>query len=164
MDIMYHAVTGVVIAKSFGSHYELPAAMMAMLPDIIGTIPYYYHKLTSTKRVTWRAFFIDVYHACTSNTFTKNIDKHVYYATHSLITTAVLTVFLYVFLPGTWFIFSLSYLSHILIDIPTHDGELATRFLYPLSDLHYQANNWTRHYKSFFSFWIVLLFVVYYLS
>lgn len=164
MDIMYHAVVGVVIAKAFGDQHQFPSAMMSMLPDIIGTVPYYYYKLTGTKRVTWRAFFVDLYHASTSNTFTKNIDKHVYHSTHSLITYAILTILLYFMFPQTWHIFSLCYLSHILIDIPTHDGELATRFLYPISNIHFNSKNWAQHYKSFFGFWIVLLFIVYSLN
>lgn len=164
MDIMYHAVVGVVIAKSFGEHYALPAAIFSILPDVIGTLPYYYYKLTRTKRTLWKEFFIDLYRASTSNTFTHSVDKRFYYITHSLFTTALLTIFLYFLFPQTWIMFSLCYLSHIIIDIPTHDGELATRFLYPFSDIHYQANNWTLHYKSFFSFWIMLLFIVYYLS
>jgi hypothetical protein len=161
---MYHAVVGVVIAKSLGGHYALPAAIVAMLPDIVGTLPYYYYKLTQTKRTLWKEFFVDVYHATTSNTFTYRFDKHLYYATHSLFTAAIFSLMLYFILPTIWTLFSFCYLSHIIIDIPTHDGELATRFFYPFSDIHYEANNWTKHYKSFFSFWIVLLFVVYYLS
>jgi hypothetical protein len=164
MDIMYHAVVGVVIAKSFGSEYELSSAFFSILPDVVGTLPYYYYKLTGTKNIGWKNHVTNFYHATTSNTFTNAIDKHIYYATHSLLTAALITVLLYFFMPGAWMVLSLSLLSHIVIDIPTHDGELATRFLYPLSDIHYQANNWTRHLKSFIAFWIVLLFIVYYLS
>jgi hypothetical protein len=49
------------------------------------------------------------------------------------------------------------YLSHILIDIPTHQDEFATRILYPLSDFHIQGRTWVKDRKHFSMFWIGLI-------
>ena len=163
MDILYHAVVGVAISKIYRTNLEIPAAICSILPDIIGTGPYYYFKLIQSSQGPLNRFPERLYYSLVSNTFTNSIDKTVYRIAHSGFTALIFGVLTYLLFPSTWHIYTLSYVSHILIDIPTHDGDHATRFAYPFSDIHVVANNWALHMKSFIGFWVILLFIVTYL-
>ena len=47
MDVLYHSLVGIAISKGVGSAAYVPAAFSSVLPDIVGTIPFYYFKFQS---------------------------------------------------------------------------------------------------------------------
>lgn len=163
MDILYHAVVGVAISKIYGVHMEFPAAMCAMLPDIVGTAPYFYFKLAQSSHGPLEQLSTRFYTSLTSNKFSNSIDTIAYRITHSGFSAIFFGIVTFYMFPTSWHILTLSYASHIIIDIPTHDGDHATRFLYPFSDMHINAFNWAIHMRIFIKFWVILLFIVIYL-
>lgn len=160
MDILYHAASGIAIAKNMHSPDFAGAAFSAMLPDITGIIPFYAIKFIEAKPSPKTTFIKKYTHLLLSNKFANTFDSTVYRATHSLYAVVVFSIAMYIFFREQWIIYSVSYLSHILIDIPTHEGDFATRILYPTSDMHFRGSNWSTNPKRFLAFWLALLLVM----
>jgi len=160
MDVLYHGVVGFTIAKALGGKYETAAAATAMFPDIVGSIPFFYFKLQdiSTKSLkNFSRYFVGMFF---KNKFKNDIDRIPYQTTHSLVFAALVSFLTYALFRPAWLVVSLSYLSHIIIDIPTHDGDFTTYFLYPFSRAHYEGKNWITHPKIFFAFWGGLIIIL----
>jgi membrane-bound metal-dependent hydrolase YbcI (DUF457 family) len=160
MDFLYHAAIGLGISKTIGGSYDPYAAVFALLPDLIGITPFAYLKLKNDSHDSFMAFITNSFNVTKVDIFFTSFDRSLYRTTHSLLFTALLTIFLYLLFPQTWLIYSLSYLSHILVDVPTHDGEFATRLLYPISDIHYQGKNWAKNKRIFTILWGLLLAIL----
>lgn len=161
MDVLYHALTGIAIAKSMDAPYIYTSAVAATLPDIVGIIPFYAIKFREAVDSP-RGSFIKTYaHHLMSNKFAHNLDRATYRITHSFYGAAFFSLLSYIFFRDQWIVLSLSYLSHILIDIPTHEGDFATRILYPSSDTHFQGSNWSTHPKRFLLFWVILGIIIF---
>ena len=66
-----------------------------------------------------------------------------YHLLHSFFTLAFVALILYVYRPN-WLPALSGWLLHILIDIPTHQGDFGTRFLYPaLPDFYFEGISWS---------------------
>lgn len=163
MDILYHAVSGIAIAKSMDASYPYGAAVAAMLPDLAGIIPYFAIKFIEASKNPAGGIIKTYMDLIQTNRFVNGIDAAAYRATHSLYTAAAFAILTYLFFREQWLLLSVSYLSHILIDIPTHDGDFATRILFPTSDVHIQGANWATHPKLFLFFWAAMGVVVFFL-
>ena len=157
MDVIYHALVGAAIAESTGSPYIQSSALFAVLPDLVGAAPFIYYKLTARPKEAPHTWLQNVKECVYSNTFTNSIDRIMYGITHSLVFALLVSLLSYLFFPAAWATLSLSYISHIIIDIPTHEGDFATRIFYPYSDFHFESKNWATNPKLFFIFWGVLL-------
>jgi hypothetical protein len=157
MDVLYHAIVGFTIAKTLGGRHEVAGTIASITPDLIGTIPFYISNLLNTPNNSFRSFFKNFWTKTTSNKFTNDIDSAFYYTTHSLFMFFVISLFTFIYFRPAWVVVGLSYLSHILIDIPTHEGDFSTRFLYPFSNFHWEFRNWAKHLNSFFTFWGILI-------
>ncbi len=156
MDVLYHGLTGIVISKAMGGTDPAAAAICAVLPDLAGTTPFYAFKIRDAWKKPDTSFVKTLYDLLLSNSFANRVDAGSYRFTHSLFTAGLVALMTYMLFPTSWHILSLSYLSHILIDIPTHDGDFATQLFYPLSRFHFEAKNWVRLPKRFFGFWMLL--------
>lgn len=160
MDILYHAASGIAIAKSMHTPDIGGAALSAMLPDILGIIPFYAIKFMEATPAPKTTFIKKYTHLLLSNKFANAFDTAVYRTTHSLYAAAAYSIVMYIFFREQWMLYSVCYLSHILIDIPTHEGDFATRILYPSSDFHFRGSNWSTNPKRFLSFWLALILVM----
>lgn len=161
MDFLYHASTGIIISKVITGKVSPEATVFAVLPDLIGFVGHTYLmvKYASQHKTFWKKFHIEIQ----KTSFYNGLDKFSYRIAHSLFTWAGTTVLLYLLLPKLWLACSLSYLSHILIDIPTHDGAFAQRIFYPFSDWHIQGKYWTTNRNLIIFFWgLLILFVLLY--
>jgi len=156
MDILYHALTGIAISKSMGGSDPALAAVAAILPDIVGATPFYYYKFRQALASPPTAFPRLLFTPLTSNKFSNAIDAASYRITHSLFAALGVAILAYFVYPNSWIIISLSYLSHILIDIPTHEGDFATRICYPW-DMHTRlGKNWSTNWQVSLAFWLYL--------
>ena len=156
MDVLYHGLVGVAIAKGLDASSYLPVTVSALLPDLIGIIPFYYFKLSHALKKPEGKRIKTLYLELMSNTFTNAFDAAVYRTTHSLVTACLYSLILYTWFREIWLPGTLGYLSHILIDIPTHDGEFATRVLYPYSRVTFSGSNWGKSPVLFILFWAIL--------
>lgn len=159
MDILYHTVVGYAIGESMGGH-ELAGILGSTLPDLVGTAPFYYLKLKRISKTSIQSVSSGIWEMLTSNKFLNSFDRITYHTTHSFITAALITIISYLFFHPVWSVISVAYISHILIDIPTHEGDFATHFLYPLSHIHAAAKNWIKHPALFLTFWALLITVI----
>lgn len=162
MDILYHAIVGAGISKAMTGSYSSVAILSAVLPDLIGTIPYFYLKVRKAEKRSINGFIRSFLTSVQTNTFDRGLDRALYRTTHSLISAGLYAAVMYLLTPGVWLVNSLSYLSHILIDIPTHEGDFATRIFYPLSNFYIEARSWSLSYRSFVGFWTILILILYY--
>lgn len=162
MDVLYHGLTGLVISKAISGEYILSAAALAVLPDILGALPYQYQKIKHSSKKSLAQFIKDFIKFTGRDTFFGQLDKLTYRVSHSLIFYGLITLILFILFKDHWWILSLSYLSHIGIDIFTHEGEFSQRLLFPVSDWHITGKSWVRHGSTYFIFWGVLgvLFLV----
>ncbi len=156
MDVLYHAATGVVISKATGSPHLLPAAISAVLPDLIGALPFYFYKLQRISQEPKEKRWKSLYPWLMTNAFDNDLDATVYRATHSLFAAAIFAAATNIVFPDMWGTLALSYLSHIIIDIPTHEGDFATKIFYPVSHAHLLGSNWAANRKLFFRYWAIL--------
>lgn len=156
MDVFYHALTGIAISKSMGGADPALAAAAAVLPDIVGTIPFYYYKIQQARQSPQATFVPSLFALLTSSKFANATDAASYHITHSLFTALGLTILAYFIFPNSWHILSLCYISHILIDIPTHDGEFATRMFYPWNTRFQYGKNWAKSWRMSLAFWLYL--------
>lgn len=162
MDILYHAIVGAGISKAMTGSYSYGAVISSVLPDLIGTIPYFYLKVRKAEKRSLVGFFRSFLTSVHTNTFDRDLDRIMYRVTHSLFSAGLYAGVMYLCTPGIWLVPSLSYLSHILIDIPTHEGDFATRIFYPVSGFYIEARSWSQSYRSFVGFWTILILILYY--
>lgn len=156
MDVLYHGLVGAVIAERTSAPSPLPAILSALLPDVVGTVPFYAFKLLRALQRPGPMNLRNLYADCMSNTFTNRIDKTAYRFTHSFVTALLYSLILFTWFRDIWLPASLGYISHILIDIPTHDGEFAARIFYPYFRVKIAGVNWTSNPALFLLFWGVL--------
>jgi len=161
MDVLYHGVVGFTVAKVMGSPDVLPAAAAAMVPDVIGSIPFFYFKLLKAPKKNVRLFLRSFWQSANSNMFDNKIDRGTYQFFHSFIALPVVAIVSFLLYPASWLVLTIAYTAHILIDIPIHDGGFATQFLYPFSTIHYEGKNWTKHPAQFLFFWAALIIILF---
>lgn len=163
MDILYHAASGIAIAHIMHAPSPYSAAFAATLPDVAGIIPYFAIKLIQASKNPEGGILTAFIRKIRTNTFANAVDATCYRATHSLYTAAAVAGLAYLFFRDQWLLLSVSYLSHILIDIPAHDGDFATRVLFPTSTIRIQGANWATHPKIFLSYWAALGSIMFFL-
>lgn len=154
MDVLYHAAVGLILSKATTDTFLPQAALYAVLPDLLGTTIHmaYKVKLCADEGNFWKNLKKEM----RSNTFYTKMDKVFYRSTHSLFFWLLITLLTREIFPDMWQLLSLSYLSHILIDIPTHEGEFSQRILFPLSDWHFIGKSWAGNRKMYRLYWFAL--------
>lgn len=156
MDVFYHSLTGVAIAARLHAASPLPAVLSSLIPDIVGILPFYWFKASSIWNDPKKRTVSHLYSALMSNTFTNAIDATVYRFTHSLITAGLYSLILFTWFREIALPASLAYASHILIDVPTHNGDFATQIFYPYSHVSLKGADWVRSPQVFFLLWALL--------
>ena len=149
MDLFYHFFIGMIISKLFLGYYSLPVIISSGFIDIIGIIPFIVQKIINQpKKVIkdWLNGHVEFY---------SNTEKIVYRTTHSLLFAIFFTIICYIFFNKIGLIMGLANLSHLLIDIFTHNNDFSTRLLYPFSDFHVKGKNWNIKEPRFYLFWIL---------
>jgi membrane-bound metal-dependent hydrolase YbcI (DUF457 family) len=164
MDILYHGIMGYAIGNTLGGQYKEAGALAAILPDLIGTMPFFFYKMQEASKMSPDKIVLGFIKTASSNKFSNSVDRAWYYLMHSFTTTVLASFIAYIFWHPAWVVVTLAYLSHIIIDIPTHEGDFATRFLYPFSNVHKEYKNWVRNPKLFFAFWGALILIILFLS
>jgi membrane-bound metal-dependent hydrolase YbcI (DUF457 family) len=157
MDIIYHAVVGAVVSKAFTGTYSPIISLYAVLPDLIGTFPYYYFKIIKSPKKTFRGFIQFFFKSIQSNKFDQKIDMIMYRSLHSAFAVLCFALIMYMVSSHLWYVYTIGYFSHILIDILTHEGDFATRFFFPISNYHINAINWPKNVRVYIGFWILLI-------
>jgi hypothetical protein len=153
MDMIFHMFFGLVISKILYGDYLFSVMVFSMLPDLIGTIYLQILHIKTSSKKSIRKFMHDWRN---KSTFYGKIDKFLYRIAHSILGLVIISVISYFFFEN-FISLSILYLSHILIDVFTHDKEYSTRLFYPFSDILIQGKNWATNNLVFFSFWIPLL-------
>lgn len=134
------------------------AALVANLPDFLGATPQWFFSMGEFKKAYKRGGLLEIKKTFSALPKPPDSVLTVYRSTHNLFAWGGFTLLLLLFLPS-YSILSLAWLSHILVDIPTHDGEWGTRLFYPFSDFHFKGINWP-HSKIVIITNFVLLLVV----
>jgi membrane-bound metal-dependent hydrolase YbcI (DUF457 family) len=158
MDILYHAIIGLVISKAATHAYRFDSMIFAMLPDLVGATPLQIVKLVRADATNPRNFLKDFIADSKRNDFFGRLDKICYRTTHSLLALVIVGIVTFLF-THNGALLTFSYFSHLLIDIFTHEGPFALRPLYPFSDWHVEGFRWTTNKKVFVGFWIGLIVV-----
>ena len=159
MDIIFHYVVGLLISKYFLGEYSFLVIITSMLPDLIGTTYFQIQKVKQCSKKSFKFFFKDFRKYTKKGNFFTNLDKALYRFTHSLVTWILFTLLCLLVFPEIFLILSIAYLSHIIIDILTHNREFSTRLLYPFSDFHIQGFSWATNWKVFIGFWTILIII-----
>ncbi|MDO8451575.1 MAG: hypothetical protein Q7S76_01775, partial [bacterium] len=86
--------------------------------------------------------------------------KIAYRTTHSWFMLIPVGLVAYGIAKDGWWILTISYFSHLLIDLFTHEKEFAQRPLYPVSDFHVEGKNWATNSSVYFFFWALFISAV----
>lgn len=136
----------------------LPIAVASNLPDFIGAMPSWISMGKTLARGLAKGGFSGVKNAYNNLPEPTNGEIIFYRSTHNLFAWGFFTVLLAIFAPR-YLILSIAYLSHILVDIPTHGGVFGTRIFYPLSDWHVESVNWIKSGRIIAGNFILLILV-----
>ena len=122
MDLLYHLVVGLILSKQMLGEYLFLVVLFSMLPDLLGTIHLQILHIKDSSKKSFKIFINEWRH---HTDFHGKWDKLFYRTSHSLFFWLALSLGLY-FITNMYLVLSLAYLSHIVIDIFTHDGAFAT--------------------------------------
>lgn len=156
MDILFHGLTGLVIGKAVTGKYLVAASVFAMIPDLIGVVPFEYLKFQKANKASIELFVKDWLKYTQKNRFWWRGDKLGYRLAHSLVLAPLLTFIALIFFNDIWFLLLACYLSHFLVDIPLHTEDFAFRPFWPFSDFYLGGKSWTRNSKIFLGLWLIL--------
>jgi len=144
MDFISHGIWSATIFHN-RSRYWL-AIIFGMLPDALAFMPYL------LIRVVYQgisAIFV------TPEAYPPWV-LTIYNTTHSLVVAGII-FYLLLFLRKDIAVLFLAWPLHIVVDIPTHSADhFPTKFLFPLSHLHYDGVHWKNWYV-FAGSWAVFL-------
>jgi len=152
MDFIFHAILGLVIAKWITGDYLLLALIFATLPDIVGAIAFQYFKVKNSSKNSIKEFIKDFVTLTGRGNFFSKWDKLTYWASHTLFSLPFAVLIAIIFFKDIWQILALCYLSHFLIDIPTHEGEFAFKPFWPFSTWGIKGKSWVLNRNIFFPF------------
>lgn len=133
-------------------------AIASNLPDFLGASPYWKEIagsiVRSVKKEGARGIISGIKNGPTPT------ESHIknYRIFHSLLAWLFFSLILAIFFPSL-LVLSLAYLSHILVDIPTHSGTFATRIFYPLSDFHFEGISWVDSKKVLVINFVLLILI-----
>jgi membrane-bound metal-dependent hydrolase YbcI (DUF457 family) len=155
MDIISHGLIGMLIGQTDGeanTNKILQVGFAALLPDLF-QIPYYLVLGHANHRPYWLPENSDW------TGFRGKLPwlDLVWDVPHSIF------FLILIILPLTLYfelgiLFFLGYLSHILVDIPTHTGEWNVRYLYPMNiTFNGYTDAWTWSFNSMLLSWTILI-------
>ena len=141
MDTLAHALYGAtIVAHTLDEKKMLVAATMGMMPDLI-----VYGVYLAKGHIP---------------PFVPAESVNLYHYTHSLFVPALL----WLLLPKKWRVFAIPYALHIFLDIPTHCGLFATKFLFPLSNFSTCGFNYADHWWAWelnYGLIILIFYIIY---
>lgn len=161
MDIGSHLLTGAIVSTFFDSPVVKGACILGSIAPDISLVPIYLDKIRQTKSLN---IFKFVSYIGDQDPFPPpKIWMNIYFAGHSF----VLVLFLWGagYFHPLWWGFSAGYASHLILDIPTHNGKWSQRPFYPLHPwaLKGVGNWWEKNSmkKTLIPFWILLLGILF---
>lgn len=157
MNVAFHGLTGLVISKQFTGKYLFEALLFGIMPDI-GAFPYQYNKIKNCSKKSFKVFIQDFLKLTHRAKFFGNWDRIIYRLTHSILVLFPVSLLALIVLKEFWLILSLSYLSHLIIDVFTHEKDFSQRPFYPLLDWKFKGKDWHKRHI-FLSFWLVLIII-----
>lgn len=160
MDFIFHGILGLVISKWITGDYLPLAVIFAILPDILGTTAFQYFKFKNSSKNSIKEFINDYIRLTKRNNFFSKWDRFTYRATHTLLSLLLAVLVAMIFFKNIWWMLALCYLSHFLIDIPTHEGEFAFKPFWPFSNWSLKGKSWATNPNIFLIFWFFLIVIV----
>jgi len=160
MDIAFHAVSGIVASRVLGVDNVYPAILVSVLPDVLGGIPYQFHKIEYIYKNKKENFINDFIKLSKKGEYIKNIDKISYLWTHSLLLLFLIIPLCLLLFNQYTIIVVFSFVIHIIIDLFTHDKHNSHQPFYPISNFFVNGRNWLKDRRIFGFFWIFLLVIV----
>lgn len=158
MDIVSHALIGKIVSV-FGKkrrNSDFWAVLFAIIPDFT-LIPFYLMLGYQNNRPLFIAYNQDWVGA--SSSFP--VSTAIYFLFHSFIFAFVVVLPLVIFFKIPKIAFA-AYLSHLIVDIPTHAGEWAIRVFYPFSNIvDGFTNAWAWPLSYMAVSWLVLIVMFY---
>ncbi len=156
MDIAFHALAGLVVSKKLTGDYFWSVSFFSIVPDLIGGVPYHYHKVKHSLKKPPKFFISEFIKVTQRGEYFNQLDEFAYRVTHSwLMLIPISAVGLFLF-RSMWWVATLGYLFHLLIDLPTHEGNFSHQPLYPLKRFSVKGRAWSRDKRIFAIFWLGL--------
>lgn len=147
MDVFSHGLWGALAFGRQGNAFL--AAAFGMAPDLIPFTPDFIANAVDRKVVRGKPEL---------TVFPEWVVK-IYNFTHSLVVYAVIYILIRIIWGNEIAYLSLAWLLHILFDIPTHAKEFfPTKFLYPLSNFHFDGIPWANKKVLLGNFLLLALF------
>jgi len=159
MDIAFHGLAGLALSKALTGEYLPSAALFSMLPDL-GAVPHFYHSVKNSSKISLKHFTGDYMGINYRGKFLSDFDRNIYWSTHSLFSLIPVSLIAFFIFGNIWWILSLSYLSHLIIDAFTHEHEASFHPLWPLSDWSISGKSYSSNKNVLFLSWFTLLVIL----
>lgn len=160
MDVFSHGLWGFAAVKTLNKKPSSKglgfwAVVLGVLPDVISFLPVQVYFLWNRISFSESLFFPQPQHWV----FKFAIES--YNFTHSLVVFLALTILVYVFRKGKFWLPLTAWGLHILMDIPTHPYFFPTPFLFPISDFNIKGYgvSWAS-FEILLLNWVTLLLVL----
>lgn len=161
MDIIFHAVSGLVISNGISNEYLISASLAATLPDIFGLFYYQIEKINNSNKTSLVAFGKSIWGFNNRDAFFSNRDKFFYFLFHSIWMWLIFSIFMYLVFHDIWIVLSISYLSHLIFDSYTHGNDFTPMPLFPISRLKLNFGKpWTTSPRLYFFNWSILILLL----
>ena len=148
MEIFSHILWPLMLFRN--KLWREEALFFAILPDISFLFILFYVFFGTPMEVGWDSAMYTM----------PNVYKQFYFFMHSFVAVGIGAFLMWIFNPKLLPALS-AWILHICMDIPMHDGEFATRFLYPISGVSVSGLNWTDYRVMAISYLLLLNFTVY---
>jgi len=159
VDILFHGFSGLVISKALTGKYLKTSLFYAILPDLLEKIFLTYFKLKHAGPKSLNSIFGDWLNLKEPQDQLFNWRRLADRMGHSLFLIPLIGLLTFVAFRVYWLILVLVYLSHLVFDILTHEGDYAVRPLFPLSNWHMEGRNWLKNKQVWFGLWLALLII-----
>lgn len=130
MEIFSHILWPMMLFRN--RLWREEALFFAILPDISFLFIMMYVLLGTPMDKGWEYAMLHM----------PDIYRYFYFFMHSFLAVALVAFVIWLVAPKLLPAVS-GWVLHIFMDIPMHDGEFSTRFLYPLTDFSVSGLNWT---------------------
>lgn len=158
MDILFHGLTGVVLAKALGGD-PLLAVGFATLADTVGSSPFYIFAAKEAAKGGTKNFLARFVALSKQESYFGKLDELAYKITHSWLVLVPIGVLAYLVSPVYWYTMLLCYFIHLVVDVFTHDKLFSAQPLWPISLSRIGGSYWVTNIRLFVTFWVVLGFL-----
>lgn len=158
MDVPFHLLAGMIMSKKLTGDYLPAVCLFGVLPDLLGGASFQYSKVRIVLAYPPRQYIKQWMRITRKGDYIRDFDRYSFRMTHSIFFLPFVSFAAFVFFRDIWWILTLSYIFHLIIDLVTHGGKRAHQPFYPVSRRRVEGRFYEHYPYVFAAFWAGLIF------